>query len=204
MIRDSRFEIDDLESRISNLESETMRQANVRFNYHDYQQLPEDKRYEILNGELFVVPAPNIRHQRVAIRLQLRLFQHVEKNGLGELLEAPCDVLLSEENVVQPDILFVAKARLRIIGKTNIPGAPDLVVEILSPGTRQKDLAIKRKIYARFGVQEYWIVDPDASTVEVLIREKSGYITAGIYRESDRLSSPLLPKLNLPLREIFA
>jgi Uma2 family endonuclease len=181
-----------------------MRQANVRFNYHDYQQLPEDKRYEILNGELFVVPAPNIRHQRVAIRLQLRLFQHVEKNGLGELLEAPCDVLLSEENVVQPDILFVAKARLRIIGKTNIPGAPDLVVEILSPGTRQKDLAIKRKIYARFGVQEYWIVDPDASTVEVLIREKSGYITAGIYRESDRLSSPLLPKLNLPLREIFA
>ena len=105
--------------------------------------------------------------------------------------------------MVQPDILFVAKERLRIIGKSNIPGAPDLVIEILSPGTRQKDLAIKRKIYARFGVQEYWIVDPDAATVEVLTWKESGYFTAGIYGVSDSLSSPLLPQLTLPLREIF-
>jgi Uma2 family endonuclease len=180
-----------------------MRQANVRFNYRDYLQLPEDKRYEILDGELFLVAAPNIRHQRIAIRLQIRLLQHVEQNHLGELLAAPCDVLLSEENVVQPDILFVATAHLAIIGKANIPGAPDLVVEILSPGTRQKDLAIKRKIYARFGVQEYWIVDPDAATVEILTWKEAGYITARIYRESDCLSSPLLPDLALPLSEVF-
>jgi Uma2 family endonuclease len=181
-----------------------MKQANIRFNYHDYLQLPEDKRYEILDGELFVVPAPNIRHQRIAIRLQSRLFEHVEHYHLGELLAAPCDVLLSDENVVQPDILFVVKERLGMIGKANIPGAPDLVVEILSPGGRRKDLEIKRKIYARFGAREYWIVDPDADTVEVLALSESGYITVGVYRESQCLSSPLLPDLNLPLREIFA
>jgi Uma2 family endonuclease len=82
--------------------------ANIRFNYHDYLQLPEDKRYEILDGELFVVPAPSIRHQRVAIRMQSRLFQHVEQKRLGELFAAPCDVLLSDENVLQPDILFIS------------------------------------------------------------------------------------------------
>jgi Uma2 family endonuclease len=181
----------------------TMKRANVRFNYHDYLQLPEDKRYEILDGELYVVPAPNIKHQRVSKRLETYLIRQVEERGLGEILHAPCDVVFSEENVVQPDILFVRQERRGIIGETNIPGAPDLVIEILSPATRTKDLEIKRKIYAGFGVREYWVVDPDAATVEVLTWDKQGYITAGIYRESDRVSSPLLPELNLPLRELF-
>ena len=83
------------------------------------------------------------------------------------------------------------------------PGTPDLVIEILSPGTRGKDLEVKRKIYARFGVQEYWIVDPDAATVEVLVWGESGYASAGVFTGTDRLSSPLLPELNLPLTEIF-
>jgi len=180
-----------------------MKQANVRFNYHDYLQLPEDKRYEILDGELSMVPAPNIRHQRVSKRIEMALIRQVEEKGLGEILDAPCDVLLSNENVVQPDILFVRKERLAIIGEANIPGPPDLVIEILSPHTRHKDLTIKRKIYARFGIYEYWIVDPDAATVEVLTCKESGYVTAGIYRDSDQLSSPLLPDLALRLSEIF-
>jgi Uma2 family endonuclease len=91
-----------------------------------------------------------------------------------------------------------------MIGKANIPGAPDLAVEILSRGSRHKDLAIKRKIYARFGVQEYWIVDPDAATVEVLAWKESGFVIVGIYRETDRLSSPLLPDLDLPLHQVFS
>jgi len=181
-----------------------MRQANVRFNYHDYLQLPEDKRYEILDGELYVVPAPNTKHQRISRRLEGALDKHVSGKNLGEIFDAPYDVILSDENVLQPDILFVRKERLAIIGEANIEGAPDLVVEILSPGTRQKDLAVKRKIYAKFGVREYWIVDPDAATVEVLTWTESGYITAATCRQSDRLSSPLLPELNLPLREVFA
>jgi Uma2 family endonuclease len=181
-----------------------MRRANVRFNYHDYLQLPEDKRYEILDGELYVVAAPNTRHQRVSKRLETALIRQVEEKGFGEVFYAPYDVLLSEENVVQPDIMFVRKERFAIIGELNIHGAPDLVIEILSPGTRTKDLEIKRKIYAGFGVQEYWIVDPDAATVEVLIWSEPGYVSAGIYAKSQRLSSPLLPELNLPLDEVFA
>jgi len=182
----------------------TMKRANVRFNYDDYLQLPEDKRYEILDGELFVVPAPNTRHQRISKRLEIALIRQVEENGLGEVLDAPYDVLLSEENVVQPDIMFVRKERYAIIGELNIHGAPDLVIEILSPGTRTKDLEIKRKTYAGRGVQEYWIVDPEDATIEVLAWSESGYVSTGCYDASQRLSSPLLPELNLPLREIFA
>jgi Uma2 family endonuclease len=180
-----------------------MRRANVRFTYSDYLQLPEDKRYEILDGELYVVPAPNIRHQRSSKRIVSFLIRQIEETGRGEILPAPCDVVLSDENVVQPDILFVRKERLGIIGEAHIREAPDLVVEILSPATRQRDLEIKRKLYARFGVQEYWIVDPDAATVEVLAWSDMGYASAGVFGNQDCLSSPLLPELNLPVAEIF-
>ena len=181
-----------------------MRRARVRFTYNDYLLLPEDKRYEILDGDLYVVAAPNTRHQRVSRKLEVALIQHTEDKGLGEILHAPYDVIFSEENVVQPDILFVRKERAGIIGEMNLQGAPDLVIEILSAGTRSKDLDLKRKIYAGFGVQEYWIVDPELATVEVLVWSELGYITAGVCGKSDRLSSPLLPDLNVPLSEVFA
>jgi Uma2 family endonuclease len=180
-----------------------MKHANVRFTYDDYLLLPEDKRYEILDGELCVVPAPNIRHQRIGLRLKLALFRYVEDHGLGEVFDAPCDVVLSDENVVQPDILFVCRRRHHIVGPANVGGAPDLAIEILSPARRNTDLGIKKKIYSRFGVQEYWIVDPDAATVEVLVWGESGYVSAGVCGITDRLSSPLLPELNLPLSGIF-
>jgi Uma2 family endonuclease len=185
------------------MSSLAMKRANVRFNYNDYVQLPEDKRYEILDGDLFMVPAPGIKHQSVSLNLSMALFQHIKDNRLGRLLEAPCDVILSNEDIVQPDILFIRSDHSGIVGELNIQGAPDLVIEILSPGTREKDLEIKRKIYARFGVQEYWIVDPAAETVEVLIRSAIGFATAGIFGKSDRLSSPLMPDLGLLLVEVF-
>lgn len=181
----------------------TMGQAKVRYTYNDYLLLPEDKRYEILDGDLYVVPAPNIKHQRVSLNLTVALHQHVRDKNLGEILEAPCDVVLSDENVVQPDILFVRKERAGIIGEKNLQAAPDIMIEILSEGTRRKDLDIKKKIYARFGAPEYWIVDPTADTVEVLVWSELGYVTAGLYAKSDRLSSPLLPRLNLPLSQVF-
>jgi len=180
-----------------------MSRANVRFNYHDYLLLPEDKRYEILDGELYVVPAPNVRHQTLLGQLFSILDRHARENRLGKVLLAPCDVILSDENIVQPDILFVSDARLGIIGEANISGAPDLVVEILSPGTRNRDLEIKQKIYAAFGVREYWIVDPEVETIDVLVLGNQGYSSAGIFARSDRLSSPLLPDLNVPISGLF-
>ena len=180
-----------------------MRRARIRFTYNDYLLLPEDKRYEILDGELYVVAAPNTKHQKVSLNLVVALFQHVKASGLGQILEAPCDVVLSAENVVQPDILFIRKERLGIIGELNLQGAPDIAIEILSEATRRKDLEVKRKIYAGFGVPEYWIVDPEADTVEVLVWSELGYVAAGVFRKPDRLSSPLLPDLKLPLSDIF-
>jgi len=180
-----------------------MKRANVRFTYSDYLQLPEDKRYEILDGELRVVPAPNIRHQRISGNLEWALRELIRTTGSGEILHAPCDVVFSEENVVQPDILYVRKERAGIIGETHIRGAPDLVVEILSPESRKRDLEVKRKIYAGFGVTEYWIVDPEAGTIEVLIWSERGFVQAGLYGSADRLSSPLLPQLDVPIAEIF-
>ena len=180
-----------------------MKQANIRFTYSDYLLLPEDKRYEILDGELYMVPAPNIKHQRLSKRLETILIHQVESGGLGEIFHAPCDVILSDENVVQPDIFVVRKERAGIVGEKNIQGAPDIVIEILSEGTRRKDLMIKSKIYAGFGVAEYWIIDPEADTAEVFVLRETGYVTAGLYGKSDRLSSPMLPDLNLALSEIF-
>jgi len=181
-----------------------MKQANVRFTYDDYLLLPDDKRYEIVEGELLVVPAPNTRHQRVCRNLLVALIRHVDNAGIGEVLAAPYDVVLSQENTVQPDILYVRRERLGIIGEANLRQAPDLVVEVLSAGSRSRDHDIKRKLYARFGVQEYWIVDPDAATVEVLAWGEAGYSSAGVFGVTDRLASPLLPDFNLPLSEIFA
>jgi Uma2 family endonuclease len=180
-----------------------MRRARVRFNYNDYLLLPEDKRYEILDGDLFVVAAPNTKHQRISLKLAAALLKYVEDTRAGEILQAPYDVVLSEENVVQPDILFVRKARRGIIGEKNIQGAPDLVIEIVSTGTRNRDLELKSKIYGQFGVREYWIVDPETDTVEVRVWSEQGYASAGVYGKSDRLSSPQLPELNLLLAEMF-
>src|SRR6266498_4123278 len=135
--------------------------AALRFTYEDYLLLPEDRRYEIIDGDLFMTPAPGTPHQRIVGNLYLRLRQHVDDSGLGEVLCAPCDVVLSPTDVVQPDILFVAAARLSIIGEKYISEAPDLVVEVLSPSTAERDQDLKMKLYARFAVREFWIADPE-------------------------------------------
>jgi Uma2 family endonuclease len=180
-----------------------MKRTKIRYNYHDYLLLPEDKRYEILDGELFVVAAPNTRHQRVSRRLAVALTQHTESRDLGEILFAPYDVVLSDENVVQPDIIFVRKERAGVIGESNVAGAPDLAIEILSPATRSKDLAVKAKIYAEFGIQEYWVVDPEADTIEVLTWSETGYVRAGVFAKTDSLRTPALPDLRLSVATVF-
>jgi len=180
-----------------------MKQANVKFTYHDYLLLPGDKRYELVEGDLFVVPAPNLNHQRILRRLGKALLEYVEQHELGEIFYAPCDVVLSAENVVQPDLIFVSQERSGILTAANVQGPPDLGIEILSDATKQRDLSVKRKLYARYGVREYWIVDPDSKTIEVLTWTEAGYRTEAIYPHTARLSSPLFHNLDLNLSEIF-
>jgi len=180
-----------------------MRQANIKFTYRDYLQLPDDKRYELVEGELFLVPSPNLNHQRISRQLEMALWLYASRHALGEIFYAPCDVVFSEINVVQPDLLFVSTERMGILTEANIQGAPDLVVEILSPSTGQRDLGIKRSLYAKYGVAEYWIVDPDNKTVEVLSWTETGYRTDAVVPRDGTLNSPLFPSLNLNLTQIF-
>jgi Uma2 family endonuclease len=175
----------------------------LRFTYQDYLQLSEDRRYEIVDGDLYMVPAPIPYHQKVSRNLEFLLHQHVQVHGLGEVFDAPCDVVLSETDVVQPDLLFIVKDRLSIIKETNIQGAPDLVVEILSPASEKRDRGAKQKVYARAGVTESWIVDPTAKTIEVFTLSEAGYQRINLFKLSDTLSSPLLPGLSISLFKVF-
>jgi Uma2 family endonuclease len=149
------------------------------------------------------MPAPSIRHQTVVLKFAAALLQYVESQKLGRVLHAPCDVVLPGKAVIQPDILFVERARSGIIGTDNLCGAPDLVIEVLSRNAREWEYRLKRKLYMHFEIPEYWAVDSDAGTVETLLWSEVGYVSAGQYMKSDRLSSPLLPSLNLPLSRVF-
>lgn len=183
--------------------------AQIKFTYEDYKSLPyvERQRFELLEGALIpMAPSPGFAHQSASLELAARLHLFARKRGVGTVLEAPFDVVLGEpgeEQVVQPDILFVAKERQPIIHEDGIHGAPDLVVEVISPSTQEKDRVFKRRLYAKYGVTEYWIVDPDARTIEVLALGQRGYERAGLYHKGETLESSLLPGLHIALNEIF-
>jgi Uma2 family endonuclease len=174
--------------------------------YEDYLLFPDDgKRHEIIDGDHYVTPAPKIKHQTIASNLTAALGSFVKERRLGLVLAAPTDVILSDNNVVQPDLLFVSTARTSVITEDNIRGAPDLVVEIISETTRKKDEVTKRKLYERFGVQEYWVVDPELETVKIFRRTQQGYGRAvELSKEAnDVLTTELLTGLDLALTEIF-
>jgi Uma2 family endonuclease len=176
---------------------------SLRFTYDDYARLPDDRRYEVIDGELFLTPAPTPYHQIVKLRIERILLDHVESHGLGQILDAPCDVVLSNFDVLQPDIFFISSGRLATIGEKYISDAPDLVIEVLSPGTRRRDRTLKSKRYAVFGVREMWIADPDRKTMEVFVNSGDGFRRDAVYGGEDVLRSPLLPGLEVPLARVF-
>ena len=180
-----------------------MLRTKRRLTYQDYLQIPDESRYELLEGVLFVVPSPDFRHQAVSRNLEFLLWAFVREHGLGVVLDAPFDVVLTQHDVVQPDLLFLSEARRGQLTETHLQGAPDLVVEILSPSTRERDLLVKKALYARHGVREYWIVDPREKTAEVWILSKAGFTLHGLFLEDDILDSLLLPGFRPPLKEIF-
>lgn len=141
----------------------------TRLTYDEFRQLPDDgKRYELIHGEVHLSPSPTTRHQWVLHNLDMSLSGHVHKARLGEVWVAPLDVRLAEDTAVQPDLIFVSNARAEIIQEDFINGAPDLVVEILSPSTAAHDRATKLHVYAEARIPEVWFIDPRAKTVEVL------------------------------------
>ncbi|HWL94122.1 MAG TPA: Uma2 family endonuclease [Phycisphaerae bacterium] len=141
----------------------------IRLTYEDFCALPDDgRRYEIIDGDLFMSPSPEIPHQTVVINLAAILHQHVRKEKLGKVLVAPSDVLLGEHDIVEPDIIFISKERLSIVTQKNIQGAPDLLIEVLSPSTSRRDVRDKRNLDARSGVRYYWMLDSHGPRVTEL------------------------------------
>lgn len=177
--------------------------STIKFTYQDYRNAPEDKRYELLDGDLVVTPAPREIHQRASLNLTILLGQSVKNSGIGHVYAAPFDVVLSDTDVVQPDLLFISNERAPIITEENVQGAPDLVVEILSPSTAERDQTFKRSLYARHGVREYWLVDTDAKTVTVLLLDAQQYAVVGVCGEGQTLDSPTLKGFTINPDEIF-
>jgi len=179
----------------------------VKLTYDDYVHFPEDgKRHELIDGEHVVTPTPVRRHQAISMNLSVMIGAHLRAQPVGRVFAAPFDVILSDFDVVEPDLIYLSNSRLAEIETSPwIRGAPDLVVEIGSPGTRKRDLTTKRRLYERFGVGEYWIVDPELDTIQVyrLVDERYERVAELTAEHGDVLTTPLLPGLDLPLSAIF-
>ena len=179
-----------------------------RLTYDDFLLFPDDgKRHELIDGEHFVTPSPNMRHQELLGRLHVALATYLaSRRYLGRVFLSPFDVIFTKYDVVEPDLLFIAGDQLDILTRQNVQGAPALVVEILSPGTRRKDEQLKRQLFERGGVREYWLVDPDHDSIRIFRRDEAGRfpVVADLTQSNDILTTPLLPDLALPLAELFA
>jgi len=173
--------------------------------YDEYAQMPDDgRRYEVLEGMLHMMtPSPTTRHQRVSGNLYFILRDHVAKHDLGEIFDAPLDVVLSSTNVLQPDLIYVSRARAEIVTEKNIAGVPDLVVEIISPETASMDRVTKAQIYARAGVPCYWVVDPDRRTIEEFRLERGIYMPVRQWEGEARFAPELFPGLEIELSRVF-
>jgi len=176
-------------------------QTSVKLTYEDFAAIPDDGLcHEIIDGEHYVNPSPNLRHQLISIRLSSALFSFVSEHRLGHVYTAPLDTLLSQHDIVNPDIIFVSNANAHVLTAPNIKGVPDLLIEILS-SNRDYDRKKKYRLYERVGVQEYWIVDPFEDAVDVYRRQDDRFVRVD---PADTLTTPLLPGFTLPLRDLFA
>src|SRR6266498_3271465 len=170
----------------------------------DFMELPEGPPYyQLIEGDLYMVPSPESFHQDIVGNIFYLLRRYLEKHRLGTLRFAPSDVQLTEVNVYEPDIYYVSRSRKSILTRHGAKGAPNLVVEVLSPRTAKLDKGAKRTVYARAGVEEMWIVDPEAKRVHVYRLGESADAPAGAYGVRGKIESPLFPGLKIPVAKVF-
>jgi Uma2 family endonuclease len=167
--------------------------------------LPDDgKRYELLDGVVEEMTAPNVKHQRVIGRLHVLLVRMLQEAGLGEVFLAPFDVVLGDRTVAQPDLLFIRNETAHILNERNARGAPDLVIEVLSESTRRKDVLRKRRLYARARVGWYWVVDPEVDRIEFLRLDGDDYALAARFDAPAVAEPPGFPTVRIDLAALFA
>jgi len=181
--------------------------STAKLTYADFLRFPDDgQRHELIDGVHCVTPSPATVHQRLVVRLAVELAACLEASSLGEVFIAPFDVVLSQHDVLEPDLLVVLNNQQGILTDQHVRGAPALVIEVLSPGTRRRDEGAKRRAYDRFGVQEYWLVNPASRAIAVL-RRHGGELVVHSSLTADaesKLTTPLLPDLNIDVRRLFA
>ena len=179
----------------------------VKLTYDDFLLFPDDgKRHELIDGEHYVTPSPNMKHQRILGNLHFLIRSYLETHPIGEVFFAPFDVVFSYFDVVEPDLLYMSRARsAEVLTDKHVRGAPELVVEIGSKGTRKRDETIKRRLYERFGVTEYWVIDPELDVVKIYRQSGVRYerVAELALDSGDTLTTPLMPGLELPLARIF-
>ncbi len=169
----------------------------------DYRATPEGTRYQLVAGDLIMAPAPNLYHQDIAGRFYNLVSNFLSRKPVGRVFTAPCDVYLSEHDVVQPDVLFVATANFGILAEDGVHGAPDLVIEVLSPATALLDKKSKRRIYARAGVKELWLVDPLLLQIQRYDFARDPAKPVQLIEENETLATPLLPGLTVVAADVF-
>ena len=179
----------------------------LKLTYDDFVLFPDDgKRHELIDGEHYVTPSPNIGHQRILGHLHVLIATWLESHTIGQVFLSPLDVVFTQFDVVEPDLVYCSNQRAaQILTPQNVQGVPELVVEIASPGTRRRDETVKRRLYERSGVSEYWMIDPEVDVVRVYRREGESFGRASeLSRErGDVLITPLLAGLEMPLARIF-
>ena len=184
-----------------------MPSPGVKLTYDDFVQFPDDGlRHELIDGEHYVTPSPNTKHQTVSLNLTVVIGSWLERNPIGQLFHAPFDVVFSNVDVVEPDLLYLSNARAaEALTPLHVRGVPELVIEIGSPGTRKRDETVKRRLYEQTGVSEYWVVDPELDTIRVYRREGGGFsrVSELSAEAGDVLTTELLPRLEIPLRRVF-
>ena len=180
--------------------------TRAKLTYRDYLAMPDDgKRYQLIDGELYMTPSPNRAHQRAVGNLHILLRERIEKTGLGEVYLAPFDVVFDQMNVVQPDLLVVGIERLAIITEANVRGVPDVAIEVLSPSNKRFDREKKLQLYRRVGVPELWYFDPADRTAEVFHAEAEGRcVLAAKLSGDEAIRSAVFPGQSLTLDEVFA
>ena len=172
--------------------------------YDDYARLPDNSmRYEVIEGDLYMNPAPRPKHQRIIALLHGHLWEYLKAQPGGEVFFAPIDVNLPDlTSPVQPDLLFIAADQLDIIKEDFIEGVPDLMVEVLSPSNPAHDRLTKFQVYARAGVREYWLIDPDARVIEINVLRGQAYASLGVFGPADQTRSEVLANFSVPVSEI--
>jgi Uma2 family endonuclease len=192
---------------MSTVSGDPIKRPVVKLTYDDFVLFPDDgQRHELIDGEHFVTPSPNQSHQTIVGNLHALLWNYLDAHGSGRAFVAPFDVVFSHFDVVEPDILFISRERAaQILTAKNVQGAPDLVVEVGSPSTRRRDERLKQQLYERFGVSEYWVIDPELELIKVYRAVEGQYVRIHelTLEHGDVLTTRLLPGLELPLARIF-